>query len=84
MKIALLHHQIIRSTGVEVFLIEFAKRLIAAGPELSYISTLTTPEIGAMLPGDWRLLPRLKGSATLRMWHFNLLAPQAAREAGNG
>ena len=35
-----------------------------------------------MLPGDWRLLPRLKGSATLRMWHFNRLAPQAAREAG--
>lgn len=82
MKIALLHHQIIRSTGVEVFLIEFAKRLLAAGHELTYISTLTTPEIGAMLPGDWRLLPRLKGSATLRMWHFNRLAPRAALEAG--
>lgn len=82
MKIALLHHQIIRGTGVEVFLIEFAKRLIAAGHELAYVSTLTTPEIGAMLPGDWRLLPRLKGSSTLRMWHFNRIAPRAAIEAG--
>ena len=81
MKIALLHHQIIRSTGVEVFLIEFAKRLIAAGHELSYISTLTTPEIGALLPGRWELLPRLRGSATMRLWHFNRLAPRVAAEA---
>ncbi|MDH4452700.1 MAG: hypothetical protein QE570_05930 [Verrucomicrobiota bacterium] len=31
MKLALIHPQIIRSTGVETFLIEFAKRLTTAG-----------------------------------------------------
>lgn len=82
MKIALLHHQIIRGTGVEVFLIEFAKRLAAAGHQLTCISTLTTPEIGATMPCEWKMLPRVRGSATLRMWHFNRLAPQAARESG--
>lgn len=82
MKLALIHPQIIRSTGVETFLIEFAKRLAAAGHELTYITSLTTPEIGAALPGRWELLPRIRGSATLRMWHFNRLAPRAALEAG--
>lgn len=49
MKLALIHPQIIRSTAVESFLIEFAKRLTAAGHELTYITTLTTPAIGASL-----------------------------------
>ncbi|MDZ4404812.1 glycosyltransferase family 4 protein [Prosthecobacter sp.] len=82
MKLALIHPQIIRSTAVETFLIEFARRLVAAGHELTYITTLTTPQIGAALPGRWELLPRLRGSATLRLWHFNRLAPRAAMEAG--
>lgn len=82
MKIALIHPQIIRATAVETFLIEFAKRLAAAGHELTYITSLTTPEIGAALPGRWELLPRLRGSATMRMWHFNRLAPRAALAAG--
>lgn len=82
MKLALIHPQIIRGTGVENFLIEFAKRLSAAGHDLTYVTTLTTPEIGAALPGRWELLPRIRGSATLRMWHFNRLAPRAARAAG--
>lgn len=82
MKIALIHPQIIRSTGVETFLIDFARRLLAAGHELTYISTLTTPEIGASLPGNWQLLPRIRGSAAVRMWHFDRLAPRAALEAG--
>lgn len=81
MKLALIHPRIIRSTGVEAFLIEFAKRLTTAGHELTYITSLTTPEIGAMLPGRWELLPRLRGSATMRLWHFNRLAPRAAAEA---
>ena len=82
MKLALIHPQIIRGSGVENFLIEFAKRLAAAGHELTYITSLTTPEIGAALPGRWELLPRLRGSATMRMWHFNRLAPRAALMAG--
>lgn len=82
MKLALIHPQIIRGTGVETFLIEFAKRLSAAGHELTYVTTLTTPEIGAALPGRWELLPRIKGSPTLRLWHFNRVAPRAARAAG--
>ncbi|WP_395746704.1 glycosyltransferase family 4 protein [Prosthecobacter sp.] len=77
MKLALIHPQIIRGSGVENYLIEFAKRLAAAGHELTYITSLTTPEIGAALPGRWELLPRLRGSATMRMWHFNRLAPRA-------
>ena len=81
MKLALIHPRIIRRTGVEAFLIEFAKRLTTAGHELTYITSLTTPEIGAMLPGRWELLPRLRGSATMRLWHFNRLAPRAAAEA---
>lgn len=81
MKLALIHPQIIRSTGVETFLIEFAKRLVKAGHEVTCITTLTTPEIGASLPVRWELLPRLRGSAMLRMWHFNRLAPRAALEA---
>jgi UDP-glucose:(heptosyl)LPS alpha-1,3-glucosyltransferase len=82
MKLALIHPQIIRGSGVENFLIEFAKRLTSAGHELTYITSLTTPEIGASLPGRWELLPRLSGSAALRMWYFNRLAPRAAQAAG--
>ena len=82
MKLALIHPQIIRGSGVENYLIEFAKRLAAAGHELTYVTSLTTPEIGAALPGRWELLPRLRGSATLRMWHFNRLAPRAVQSAG--
>ena len=82
MKLALIHPQIIRGSGVENYLIEFAKRLAAAGHELTYVTSLTTPEIGAALPGRWELLPRLRGSAMLRMWHFNRLAPRAVRIAG--
>lgn len=82
MKLALIHPQIIRGSGVENFLIEFAKRLTRAGHEITYITSLTTPEIGAALPGRWELLPRLRGSATTRMWHFNRLAPRAAMTAG--
>ena len=69
MKLALIHPQIIRSTSVETFLIEFAKRLTTAWHELTYITSHITPEIGAMLPGRWELLPRLRGSATMRLWH---------------
>ena len=82
MKLALIHPQIIRGSGVENYLIEFAKRLAAVGHELTYITSLTTPEFGASLPGHWELLPRLRGSATARMWHFNRLAPRAAKTAG--
>lgn len=82
MKLALIHPQIIRSTAVETFLIEFAKRLCAAGHELTYITSLTTPEIGASLPGNWELLPRLRGSGAVRMWHFNRQAPRVAKAAG--
>lgn len=82
MKLALIHPQIIRSTAVESYLIEFGKRLASAGHELTYITTLTTPEIGAALPGRWELLPRVRGTATMRMWHFDRLAPRAAAAAG--
>ncbi len=82
MKLALIHPQIIRASGVENFLIDFAKRLAGAGHELTYVTSLTTPEIGAALPGRWELLPRLRGSATMRMWHFNRLAPRAVQAAG--
>lgn len=82
MKLALIHPQIIRGSGVENFLIEFAKRLTTDGHELTYITSLTTPEIGASLSGRWELMPRLRGSATTRMWHFNRLAPRAAMMAG--
>jgi len=82
MKLALIHHQIIRATGVETFFIEFAKRLVAAGHEVTCITSLTTPAIAASMPVQWELLPRLRGSATLRMWHFNRQAPRAAQQAG--
>lgn len=82
MKLALIHPQIIRGTGVENFLIEFAKRLSAAGHELICITTLTTPEVAAALPARWEVLPRIHGSPALRLWHFNRVAPRAARAAG--
>lgn len=82
MKLALIHPQIIRGSGVENYLIDFARHMLAAGHELTYITSLTTPEIGAALPGTWELQPRLRGSATLRMWHFNRVAAHAARSAG--
>jgi UDP-glucose:(heptosyl)LPS alpha-1,3-glucosyltransferase len=82
MKLALIHPQIIRASGVENFLIEFARRLAAAGHELTYITSLTTPELGAALPGRWELQPRIRGSATLRMWHFNRHAARAALASG--
>ena len=82
MKIGLIHHQIIRGTAVETFLMEFAKKLAAEGHEPVYITTLTTPEIGASLPGRWELVPRLRGSGAARQWFFDRQAPQIARQAG--
>ncbi|MBK8092852.1 MAG: glycosyltransferase family 4 protein [Verrucomicrobiaceae bacterium] len=82
MKIALLHHQMIRGTAVEIFLGEFAKKLAAAGHEPIYITSLTTEAIRAELPGRWELLPRLRLGPLARKWHFDRAAPRAAEAAG--
>jgi hypothetical protein len=62
---------------VENFLIEFAKRLVtAAGHELTYITSLTTPEIGADLA-------RALGTAAAHSWfgHAADVALQPPRPA---
>lgn len=82
MKLALVHHQVIRATGVENFLIEFAKRLAAAGHEVTCVTSHTTAAIAASMPVKWEMLPRIRGSATMRMWHFDRVAPRTARAAG--
>jgi len=79
MKLGLIYHQLVPAGGLENYLIEFSRRLCAAGHELTFVTSKISPEVAGKITGEVRMLPRVKASPLLRMWHFS---QQAARTAG--
>ena len=80
MKLALIHHQFIRSGGLENYLIEFAARLSDAGHQIELVTSSIAPEVQAKLNAPVHKVPVVTGSKMLAMWHF---ARGAARMAGS-
>jgi len=74
MKIGLIYHQFLHAGGLENYLIEFSRRLVASGHELHIVTSRIAPEVTQKLAAQWHLLAR-PPSPILRLWHFN----QAAR-----
>jgi UDP-glucose:(heptosyl)LPS alpha-1,3-glucosyltransferase len=58
MKLAIIYHQFIRAGGLENYLIEFCKRLHAAGHELHIVTSRIAPDVHEQLPAHWHTLPR--------------------------
>ncbi len=77
MRLALVYHQLVPAGGLENYLIEFARRLAAAGHELTFVTSRITNEVAAKLSGEVKMLPRARGSALLRMWRFDRDAGRA-------
>ena len=71
MRLGVVYHQLIPAGGLENYLIEFSRRLEAAGHELTYLTSRVDPRVASSLKGTIRILPRIKGSALARMWHFS-------------
>lgn len=80
MKLGVVYHQLVPAGGLENYLIEFSRRLSAAGHELTFVTSRITHEVAAKLQGEVRMLPRVKGSALLRMWRFSQAAARLADE----
>lgn len=79
MKIGLIYHQFLHAGGLENYLIEFARRLAAAGHELEIVTSRIAPEVKTKFPARWHLLPRAP-TAFLRLWHFDRASARAARQ----
>lgn len=79
MKLGMIYHQLVPAGGLENYLIEFSRRLSAAGHELTFVTSRINNEVAEKITGQVRMLPRVKASPLLRMWQFSR---QAARVAG--
>ncbi len=80
MRLALVYHQLVPAGGLENYLIEFARRLTAAGHELQFITARINNEVASKLQGEVRMLPNAKGPASLRLLRFDIAAARAAAE----
>ena len=80
MKLALVYHQLVPAGGLENYLLEFARRLSAAGHELQFVTSRITNEVAATLQGEVRMLPTNQGPATLRLLRFDIAAARAVAE----
>ena len=78
MKIGLIYHQYKPAGGLEKYLIEFTRRLRAAGHELHVLTADVPNNIRQSLDVTWHEVPKPRGLPMLRLWHFNKVA---AREA---
>lgn len=78
MKIGLVYHQFIHAGGLENYLIEFSRRLVAAGHELHVVTSRIAPEVPGKLQAQWHLIPRAPTAFT-RMWWFDQAAARAVR-----
>jgi glycosyltransferase involved in cell wall biosynthesis len=71
MKLGLVYHQLVPAGGLENYLIEFSRRLILAGHELTFVTSRVNQEVAGKLKGEIKMLPRSKGSALMRLWQFS-------------
>ncbi len=76
MRLGLIYHQFTPRGGLEGYLLEFCKRLCAAGHDLHIIAGEVMPKLEHDLGATLHRIPLIKGSALLRMWQFE----RAARE----
>ncbi len=80
MKLALIYHQLVPAGGLENYLIEFSRRLAAAGHELTFVTARITNEVAAKLQGEVRMLDTARGPGLLRMWRFDREAARLAAD----
>ncbi len=67
----MVYHQLVPAGGLENYLIEFSRRLIAAGHELTFVTSRVNQEVLAKLSGEVKMLPRAKASPLVRLWQFS-------------
>ena len=85
MRIGLIYHQFIPRGGLEGYLLEFCKRLCAAGHELHVVASEVSPLLSKHLGATIHQVPVIKGSPIVRMWQFERAVAgigRACRELG--
>ncbi len=83
MKLGLIYHQFIHAGGLENYLVEFSRQLLARGHEVHLITSINASEVVEKLKGaQWHMIQRPTGSALLRMAYFNLAAGRVAADLG--
>ncbi len=80
MKLGLIYHQFTPAGGLEKYLIEFTKRLRAAGHELHVVTAKVDPAVRTALDVTWHVVASPAGLPILRMWHFDRVARRVADE----
>lgn len=80
MRIGLIYHQFIPRGGLEGYLLEFCKRLCAAGHELHVVASEVSPLLSKHLGATIHQVPVIKGSPIVRMWQFERAASRLASE----
>jgi len=81
-RLAILYHQLIHAGGLENYLIEFSQRMTAAGHELVYVTSQTTPEVAEKLGGRMVLVGRPAGKSAFGLWRFSKQGSRVARQQG--
>ena len=76
MKIGLVYHQFLHAGGLENYLIEFSRRLVAAGHELHIVTSRIAPEVAQKVTAQWHLIHRAPTAFT-RLWWFDVAAARA-------
>jgi glycosyltransferase involved in cell wall biosynthesis len=80
MRLALIYHQFIPRGGLEGYLMEFSRRLLAAGHELDLVTGELHPALEKELGATVHRIPLIRGSPLVRMWQFDR---EAAALAGS-
>ena len=81
MRLGLIYHQFVPRGGLEGYLVEFSKRLVAAGHELDIATAEVSPQIEKLIPAEWHVLQTLRKPSVARLWQFNRLAAHWEQEA---
>jgi glycosyltransferase involved in cell wall biosynthesis len=75
MKIGLIYHQYRPAGGLEKYLIEFTRRLAAAGHEMQVMTSRVDAAVRAALPGvQWHEVSSPRGLPIMKLWHFDHIA----------
>ena len=80
MRIGLIYHQFTPRGGLEGYLLEFCKRLCAAGHDLHIVAAEVEPNLEHDLGATIHRIPLVQGSALLRIWQFERAAAQLVSE----
>jgi UDP-glucose:(heptosyl)LPS alpha-1,3-glucosyltransferase len=78
MKLGLIYHQYRLAGGLEKYLVEFTRRLRAAGHDLHVLTSEVADNVRQSLDVKWHEVPRPKGSPLMRLWHFDKVARREA------